>query len=171
MLGKKLIVSAMGTGLLWAAGLAGHGLVAAHPGLMLLAGQVRLSLGDREGGLQWMRAAAQPDEPVQAPQAATVDTASARTSATPVHAVSTKCAISPRVSRAASNAPHTARVVTISQLLPADFSRQMGRREHRLAQLSLEHTRLGQQVRVMVQQRLRDLPQPPVPAEPMHANP
>ena len=172
MLVKKLIVSAMGTGLLWAAGLAGHAAVAGHPGLLLLAGQVRLSLGDREGGLRLMRSAVQQDQTSQSdPAAAAAD--STPVSSTPAQTVSAKCAANTKVSQVASRGSHSARVVVVGdQVLPADFARLVERRERRVVQLSLEQAHLSRQMRVMVLQQMRDLPpSPAVPAEPMHANP
>lgn len=170
MLVKKLMVSAIGTGLLWAAGLAGHAVVDGHPGLMLLAGQVRLSLGDREGGLRWMQSAAQQDETSQ-PATPTADSAPA--SSTRVHAVSAKCPASAKVSRVAPNGSHPARVVVVSQQLPpADLARQIARRERHVVRTYLEQAQLRRQMRVIVLQQVRDLPlAPAVPAEPMHANP
>ncbi len=169
MLGKKLMVSAMATSLLWAAGAAGHAVVANHPGLLLLAGQVRLSLGDREGGLRWMWSAAQQGETSPAD---TLAAASAPASSTPVRTLSAKCTPDGRVNRVAPPSSRSARLVTAGErVLPADFAGQMARRERRLARLSLEQTRLSHQMQVRVLQRLRDLPQPPLPAEPLRANP
>jgi hypothetical protein len=170
MLVKKLMVSAIGTGLLWAAGLAGHAVVDGHPGLLLLAGQARLSLGDREGGLRWMQVAAQQDE---TSQAATQAVDSAPASSTRVHAVSAKCPTDAKVRRVASNGSHPARVVAVSQPVPAaDLARQIARRERRAVHSYLAQAQLRRQMRVIVLQQVRDLPlAPAVPAEPMHANP
>ena len=171
MLVKKLMLSAMGTGLLWAAGLAGHTMVSGHPGLLLLAGQVRLSLGDRDGGLRWMQSAAQQD---QAPSSA--DAVSA--SPAPAGVTAAKCPAKAG-SRVGARGWHRASLVPVSiQVSPQDYARLMARtqrdfarRQHQLVRLSLEKAGLSQQTRVMVLQHMRDLPQPPLPSEPMHANP
>ena len=171
MLVKKLIVSAMGTGLLWAAGLAGHAAVAGHPGLLLLAGQVRLSLGDREGGLRLMQTAVQQDQTSQSDQAAAA--ADATPASIPAPTVSAKCPTSAKVRRVASNRSHPARVVVVSQQVPpAGLARQLARRERRVVASYLEQARLDRQVRVLVLHQMRDLPAAPsVPVEPMRANP
>lgn len=172
MLVKKLMVSAMGTGLLWAAGLAGHAALASHPGLLLLAGQVRLTLGDREGGLRLMRAAVQQDQASQSDQAAARSTDSAQASPIQVHAVSANCSTNSQVGRVASNGFHSVRMLAPrEQVLPADFAGKIVRRERRLVQFSLEQAR-DQQVRLLVLQHMRDVPQAPaIPAEPTRANP
>ncbi|HYX67509.1 MAG TPA: hypothetical protein VE825_00130 [Terriglobales bacterium] len=172
MLVKKLIVSAMGTGLLWAAGLAGHAALASHPGLLLLAGQVRLTLGDREGGLRLMQTAVQQDQTSQADQPAAGTTDSAAASPTRVHAVSAECPTNSEVRRVASSGFHSAGMVAPrQQVLPADFAGKIVRRERRLVRLSLEQVR-DQQVRLLVLQHMRDVPQAPaVPVEPTRANP
>lgn len=173
MLVKKLILSAMGSGLLWAASFAGHAALAAHPELLLLAGQVRLSLGDQEGGLSLMQRAAQQDQ--AAPAAAVVP---ASTAPNPV--TEAKCPVKVSASRVASHDSHPTSVVRVSiQVPPQDYARQIARRErelvrrqHELKLLSLEQFHWGEQVRVLVQQHVRDLPSlPAAPAEPVRANP
>ncbi|HXZ27941.1 MAG TPA: hypothetical protein VEG08_08085 [Terriglobales bacterium] len=173
MLAKKLIASAMASGLLWAAGLAGHAVVASHPGLLLLAGQVRISLGDQEGGLRLMEQAARLNQ--DAPPAAAVPA-----STTPLREAAAQCPAKASVSRAAARAPRPASLVRVSiQVSPQDFARRIAQRhrdfarqQHELVRLSLEQARWSEHVRVLVQQPMRELPPlPAVPAEPVRANP
>ena len=173
MLGKKLILSAMASGLLWAAGFTGHTVVAGHPGLLMVAGQLRLSLGDQEGGLRLMERAVQQDQ-------AASSAAFAPASTTPVRPAAAKCPAKAGVTPVAARAPRPASLVAVSiEVPPQDFARRIAirqrdfaRRQHELFCLSLEQGHWGDQVRLLVQQHTRDLPPlPAVPAEPVRANP
>ena len=172
MLAKKLIASAMASGLLWAAGLAGHAVVASHPGLLMVAGQIRLSLGDQEGGLRLMERAARQDQ--AAPPAAAVPA-----STTPLREAAAQCPAEASVSRAAARAPRPASLVSVRiEVPPRDFAWRMARRQrdfarqqHELVRLSREQARGSEHVRVLVQQPMRELPPLPAVPEPVRGNP
>lgn len=164
MLGKKLILSAMASGLLWAAGWAGQAVVADHPGMQMVAGQIRLSLGDKEGGLRLMARAAQQEQ--AAPQNAD-DAAVAAPAPAPA-----KCA-KQVASRRPARSPLPARLVTVKVEVPSPgYASKLARRQFEVVRLSLEQARLGEQMRARVMQQMHDLPAfPTVPREPVANTP
>jgi len=165
MLGKKLMVSVMGSGLLWAAGLAGHAVLTSHPGLLLVAGQIRLSLGDEEGGLRLMRQAAQQDQTAQPNQAADQARSSAPASAAPASPAPSKCAAKVVSNRLSARTFHPARLVTMKVEVPGPgYALTVARQQRDVVRLSLEQARLSENLRALVMQQVRDLP--PVPAAP-----
>lgn len=160
MLVKKLMASAMTTGLLWAAGLAGQAVVSSHPALLMVAGQIRLSLGDKEGGLRLMERAGQQDQ--AAPQ-----NPAGEAKAVPSPA---QC---PRqvASRRPAPSPQAARLITVKVDVPGPgYATQVARQQLKLVRLSLEQARLGEQVRARVMRQIPDFPALPAAPQAPVAN-